>query len=57
MKTPLIIQLLGLARSGKDWTATQLKTYFESQGKSVEIMSYQIGQVRNDLSKFDQEQL
>lgn len=36
----MIIQLLGLARSGKDWTATQLKTYFESQGKSVEIMSY-----------------
>ena len=37
---PLIIQLLGQARSGKDWTASQLKTYFESQGKSVEIMSY-----------------
>lgn len=37
---PLIIQLLGLARSGKDWTASQLKAYFESQGKSVEIMSY-----------------
>lgn len=36
----MIIQLLGLARSGKDWTATQLKAYFESQGKSVEIMSY-----------------
>ena len=36
----LIIQLLGQARSGKDWTADQLKTYFESQGKSVEIMSY-----------------
>ena len=37
---PLVIQLLGQARSGKDWTASQLKTYFESQGKSVEIMSY-----------------
>lgn len=37
---PLIIQLLGLARSGKDWTASQFKAYFESQGKSVEIMSY-----------------
>ena len=37
---PLIIQLLGFARAGKDWTASQLKTYFESQGKSVEIMSY-----------------
>ena len=37
---PLVIQLLGFARSGKDWTASQLKAYFESQGKSVEIMSY-----------------
>ena len=37
---PLIIQLLGQARSGKDWTASQFKAYFESQGKSVEIMSY-----------------
>jgi hypothetical protein len=37
---PRIIQLLGQARSGKDWTAEQLKTYFESQGKSVEVMSY-----------------
>lgn len=37
---PLVIQLLGFARSGKDWTASQFKTYFESQGKSVEIMSY-----------------
>lgn len=36
----LIIQLLGQARSGKDFTATQFKAYFESQGKSVEIMSY-----------------
>lgn len=37
---PLVIQLLGFARAGKDWTASQLKAYFESQGKSVEIMSY-----------------
>ena len=37
---PLVIQLLGQARAGKDWTATQLKAYFESQGKSVEVMSY-----------------
>lgn len=37
---PLVIQLLGFARSGKDWTASQFKAYFESQGKSVEIMSY-----------------
>ena len=37
---PLVIQLLGQARSGKDWTAAQLKAYFESQGKSVEIYSY-----------------
>ena len=36
----LVIQLLGQARSGKDWTATQLKIYFESQGKSVDVMSY-----------------
>lgn len=40
MKTPLIIQLLGQARSGKDWTANQLKAYFESQGKSAEVKSY-----------------
>ena len=37
---PLVIQLLGFARAGKDWTASQLKAYFESQGKSVEVMSY-----------------
>ena len=40
MGKPLIIQLLGQARSGKDWTAGQLKQLFESQGKSVAIMSY-----------------
>ena len=37
---PIIIQLLGQARSGKDWTAEQLKLAFEAQGKSVAIMSY-----------------
>lgn len=37
---PLVIQLLGQARSGKDFTAAQLKLYYESIGKSVEIMSY-----------------
>ena len=37
---PSIIQLLGQARSGKDFTATQLKLYYESIGKSVEILSY-----------------
>lgn len=36
----LIIQLLGQARSGKDFTATKLKAYFESQGMSVDVMSY-----------------
>lgn len=52
---PIIIQLLGQARSGKDWTASQLKSYFESQGESVEIMSYaapmkQIAAVLFDIS-------
>ena len=37
---PLVIQILGQARSGKDFTATQLKLYYESIGKSVEILSY-----------------
>jgi hypothetical protein len=37
---PLIISLLGQARSGKDYTATELKTYFEFLGKSVELMHY-----------------
>ena len=40
MYKPIVVQLLGFARAGKDWTADQLKTYFESQGKSVEVMSY-----------------
>lgn len=37
---PLVIQLLGQARAGKDFTAAQLKLYYESLGKSVEILSY-----------------
>ena len=37
---PLVIQLLGQARSGKDFTAAQLKLYYEAIGKSVEILSY-----------------
>lgn len=37
---PLVIQLLGFARAGKDFTATQLKSYYESIGKSVELYSY-----------------
>lgn len=49
----MIIQLLGLARSGKDWTATQLKTYFESQGKSVEIYSYAAPMKRLAATLFD----
>lgn len=40
MGKPLIIQLLGQARAGKDWTAEQLKLAFEAQDKSVAIMSY-----------------
>ena len=40
MNNPTIIQLLGQARSGKDWTAEQLKLAFEAQGKSVAVMSY-----------------
>ena len=40
MHKPVIVQILGFSRAGKDWTASQLKAYFESQGKSVEIMSY-----------------
>jgi hypothetical protein len=37
---PLVIQILGFSRAGKDFTAAQLKLYYESIGKSVEIMSY-----------------
>lgn len=37
---PLIIQLLGLARAGKDFTADSLKTYYESKGLTVEVKSY-----------------
>ena len=50
---PLVIQLLGQARSGKDWTTSQLKAYFESQGKSVEIMSYAAPMKRIAATLFD----
>ena len=50
---PLVIQLLGQARSGKDWTASQFKAYFESQGKSVEIMSYAAPMKRIAATLFD----
>jgi hypothetical protein len=35
-----VIQLLGFARAGKDFTAAGLKSYYESIGKSVELYSY-----------------
>lgn len=38
--SPIIIQLLGQARAGKDFTASTLKSYYESVGKSAEIYSY-----------------
>ena len=50
---PLIIQLLGFSRAGKDWTASQFKAYFESQGKSVEIMSYAAPMKRIAATLFD----
>ena len=50
---PLIIQLLGQSRSGKDWTAEQLKHAFESMGKSVAIMSYAAPMKRITMSLFD----
>lgn len=36
----ILVQLLGLARSGKDFTAEQLKLQFEQLGYSVSIKSY-----------------
>lgn len=50
---PLVIQLLGFARAGKDWTTSQFKAYFESQGKSVEIMSYAAPMKRIAATLFD----
>ena len=50
---PLVIQLLGQARSGKDFTAAQLKLYYESIGKSVEIMSYAAPMKRIAATLFD----
>ena len=40
MHKPIIVQILGFSRAGKDWTASALKSYYESIGKSVEIYSY-----------------
>ena len=37
---PLVIQLLGQARSGKDYTAAKLQKTFNSVGVSAEVMSY-----------------
>ena len=37
---PTIIQLLGQARAGKDFTAQSLKEYYISKGYTVEIKSY-----------------
>lgn len=49
----LIIQMLGQARSGKDWTASELKKAFEAQGKSVELMSYAAPMKRIAASLFN----
>ena len=40
MHKPIIVQILGFSRAGKDFTASALKSYYESIGKSVEIYSY-----------------
>ena len=53
MNNTTIIQLLGQSRSGKDWTAEQLKLAFEAQGKSVAIMSYAAPMKRITMSLFD----
>lgn len=53
MPKPLIIQLLGQARAGKDWTATQLKQAFEARGKSVAILSYAAPMKRITAALFD----
>ena len=37
---PLVIQLLGQARAGKDWTAVKLQEAFKARGVSAEVMSY-----------------
>jgi molybdopterin-guanine dinucleotide biosynthesis protein len=37
---PNVIQISGRKRSGKDWTATAIKQQLESQGYSVEVMSF-----------------
>ena len=54
-----VIQLIGQARSGKDWTAEQLKLYYESLGKSVEVLSYAapLKQITAELFGISLEQL
>ena len=37
---PIVVQLLGQARAGKDFTASQLKQYYESIGLTVDLLSY-----------------
>lgn len=36
----IIIQVLGQARSGKDWTSYKLQEAFKARGVSAEVMSY-----------------
>lgn len=50
---PLIIQLLGQARSGKDWTAEQLKQLFEAKGMAVSVKSYAAPMKRIAAKLFD----
>jgi len=50
---PLVIQLLGQARAGKDFTALQLQQYFQSLGLTVEIKSYAAPMKRIAAALFD----
>lgn len=50
---PIIIQLLGQARSGKDWTAEQLKQLFEAKGMAVSVKSYAAPMKRIAAKLFD----
>ncbi len=52
-KIPLVIQILGFARAGKDFTAAQLKAYYESIGKSVKIISYAASMKQMTATLFD----
>ena len=40
MHKPLVVQILGFSRAGKDFTAQSLKEYYISKGYTVEIKSY-----------------